>query len=821
MMRLDLNGTWKMRRSDEKEWLYGGVPGSVTNDLLSAKKIDDPFYRDNEDSIKELARHSYEYKRDFYVDRKLLECDRIILYCNGIDTLAEIKVNSKHVANTSNMHRAYEFDVKGLLNEGKNVIHIKLYSPIKYIEEKQKECPVWGAQEALQGFPHIRKAHFMFGWDWAPQIPDLGIWRDIYLKGYNYAKLDEVYITQDHKDNEVTLGIRVKSDIWGSKPVKVESVIVSPEGRKIVKSVNTLEREACISVKVLNPQLWWPNGYGRQPLYKVYIKLKKQEEVLDQKTFNIGLRTLSIKRDSDQWGESFQFEINGISIFAMGANYVPEDSVLARCSYERTERLIKDCVEANFNCLRVWGGGIYCEDYFYDICDKYGIIVWQDLMFACAVYNLTNEFVENIKKEVEDNVKRIRHHACLGLWCGNNEMEWGWVEWDFVKTARTKHKTDYIKQFEILLPEAVKNADPNTFYWNSSPSSGGGFEEPNSENIGDVHYWEVWHGLKPFTDYRNFHFRFCSEFGFQSFPSLKTVESFTIPEDRNVFSYIMEKHQKNKAANGKIIYYISENFKYPKDLDSVLYTSQILQAEAVRYGVEHWRRNRGRCMGSLYWQLNDCWPVASWSSIDYYGRWKALHYYAKRFYSPILLSACEEGAKVELYITNDTLNSVKGNINWKLRDNNSKILEENTLEVDVPPLSVQKVKNLKYANILKNKEAFKKTYFEYSLINDGQIISSGTVLFTKFKYFEFINPKIKVSIKEWSDRFILYIRSEAFAKFVELELAGADCRFSDNYFDISAGDSKKVEVIKNSLSEEIALSELKEKLKVRSIYDIV
>ena len=372
----------------------------------------------------------------------------------------------------------------------------------------------------------------------------------------------------------------------------------------------------------------------------------------------------------------------------MGANYIPEDNLLARTSFEKTEKLLKDSVEANFNMVRIWGGGHYPEDYFFDLCDRLGLIVWQDFMFACSAYQLTDEFLDTVKKEAVDNIKRLRHHASLGIWCGNNEVEEGWVYWGWPQDP--KRKTDYIKLFEFILPDIVKEHDPETFYWSSSPSSGGGFDEPRDPNRGDMHYWEVWHGLKPFTEYRKYFFRFCSEFGFQSFPALKTVESFTLPEDRNIFSHVMESHQKNSGANGKILYYLSENFLYPKDFDSLLYASQLLQAEAIKYGVEHWRRNRGRCMGSLYWQLNDCWPVASWSSIDSFGRWKALHYFAKKFYSPILLSIEEEGKTASIHVTNETMQDVQGLIEWKLRTNTSEVLKEGLAEINVEKLSARK-----------------------------------------------------------------------------------------------------------------------------------
>lgn len=818
MINLDLNGIWRMKKTISTDWVEGKVPGSVFNDLLIAEKISDPFYRDNEDQAIEIASHDYEYEREFFIDNNILNCDSIVLCCEGLNTLAQIAINGHEVGSTNNMHRTYEFDIRELIDEGRNTINVKFFSPVKYVEQKHQEKPLWGEPKTIVGYPHLRQGHYMLGWDWGPQIPDLGIWRNIYICGFNFGRLEDVYITQKHEGDKVFLDVRIKHVQWDADELMIEVKCTSPEGIEINKLTEASISENHIYIEIDNPQLWWPNGYGKQHLYCVQVCLKKGIEIIDSKNMNIGLRTLRVRQEKDQWGESFELEVNSISIFAMGANYIPEDNILFRCNYERSEKLLKDCIEANFNCIRVWGGGVYAEDYFYDLCDKYGLIVWQDLMFACAVYEMTEEFTENIIKEVEDNIKRIRHHACLGVWCGNNEMEWGWVEWDFPKTA--KLRTDYIKQFEIILPEVAGKTDPNTFYWVASPSSGGGFESPNKENIGDVHYWEVWHSLKPFTEYRKYFFRFCSEFGFQSFPCLKTVESFTLPEDRNIFSYIMEKHQKDGAANGKILYYLSENFKYPKDFDSLLYTSQILQAEAIKYGVEHWRRNRGRCMGAIYWQLNDCWPVASWSSIDYYGRWKALHYFAKRFFSPVLISACEEGKGVELHVTNDTQTLVQGIIIWKLRDNRSNVLKEDSVVVEVAPLSAKICIKLDFSDILTDTKTLRSTYLEYLFKVDGRNMSSGTVLFVKSKHFEYINPEIGTSITEELNRFVVKVSSKAFAQYVELDLKDADCRLSDNYLDLSAGESRGIEIKKDSLSRDLTLNELKELLKCRSIFDI-
>jgi len=817
MNKIELNGVWEMKRTNEEKWISASVPGSVYNDLISARLMDDPYFRDNEDKALKLMEYDYEYRREFYIPDDFLQNDKIYLKCFGIDTLSTIYINNKLLATTNNMHRTYEFDLKSHISEGNNAIKIILHSPTKFMKEKHKELPLWGSPDTIEGFPHLRKAHYMSGWDWAPKLPDMGIWRGIQIEGYKIGKIEDIYIEQIHKNENVSLNIKLNTHIFNgdSARLKYEILIYSPDGKKIHEIETKAEKENIISANIDNPKLWWPNGFGTQPLYTVEVKLKNQEDILDQRKLRIGLRTLTIKQNKDEWGESFEFNINGISIFAMGANYIPEDSILARCSKERTEKLIKDCVEANFNCLRVWGGGIYPDDYFYDLCDEYGLIVWQDLMFACAVYEMNQEFEDSIIEEAKDNIKRIRHHACLGVLCGNNEMESGWVDWGFPKVP--KLRTDYVKQFEIILPSIAKQLAPDVFYWKSSPSSGGHFDNPNDENRGDVHYWDVWHGLKPFTEYKKYYFRFVSEFGFQSFPCMETIGSFTEEEDRNIFSYVMEKHQKNGQANGKILYYLSENFKYPSDLNSLIYASQILQAEAIRYGVEHWRRNRGRCMGALYWQLNDCWPVASWSSIDYFGRWKALHYFAKRFYSPILLTILDKDRKIDLFVVNESLIKFDGVGTWSLRKNDSTILKEGSFYVSVEPLSSNKFESLNFEEEIKSMDDRREIFFEYKLQKGQDIISSGTHIFVPAKYYKFVDPEIKIDVEERESDYKISVYSEHFAKYVEIGLKVVYCRFSDNYFDLAGKEEKIIYLNKNELPNIFTIDEINNMLTYRTL----
>jgi beta-mannosidase len=817
MKTIGLNGKWKMKRTDEQEWMEAQVPGSVYNELLKLKKIEDPYYRDNEENSIEVARYNYEYERTFEMDENTLTSDRAYLCCEGLDTLSEIVVNGNVIAKTDNMHRTYEFDVKEYLEIGLNTIRIKFFSPVNYIEQKNKEVPIWGAN-AMEGFPHIRKAHYMFGWDWGPRVPDMGIWRDIYIKVYSTAKIEEVYITQHHSENLVSLDVRTRIENWSKKDLTVNVRIKSQKGELINESCTFCEYEKHINIDIDNPELWWPAGYGTQALYEVEVELIHGQEALDRKEFKIGLRTLGIRKEKDQWGESFEFNVNGISIFAMGANYIPEDNIIPRCSKERTEKLIKQAVEANMNCIRVWGGGFYQEDYFYDLCDEYGLIVWQDFMFACADYNLTDDFIFSISKEIEDNVKRIRHHASLGIWCGNNENEVAIRYWRIPERSTTRE--EYVRQYEEIIPAIVRGHDPNTFYWPSSPSKTGSFQEQDNENIGDAHYWDVWIMSAPFTDYRKHLFRFVSEFGFEAFPGMKTIESFTLPEDRNPFSYVMEAHQKHVGGNGKTLYYISEYLKYPKSFDSLLYASQIMQAEAIKYGVEHWRRNRGRCMGAIYWQLNDCWPVASWSSIDYCGRWKALHYYAKNFFSRVLVSVCEKDTSSDIFIVNETRESVNGTLNWKLRDNRSNLVAEGSKEVEVEALNSYLCEELDFSKEMPGKAEMRKHYLEFSFVSEGKVISEGSTLFVRPKHFDFLNPEINFKVEEQENNFVITVSAEAYGKFVELDLKNSDCIFSDNYFDISKGADRIIYVNKDSLDRELSLEQFEKELKVRSVFDM-
>lgn len=788
MQTCTLNGIWQLSAGHRSlESVDMQIPGTVLSGLLAAGKIKDPFYRTNEDATRALFWKDYVFTRTFDVDEELLAQQHIVLVCEGLDTLAEISINGTFLAKTDNMHRTWKFQAKKLLNPGKNEIQIVFRSVLRFIEDYPYEAHKkinYIPCGSMKGNQLLRKAHSMFGWDWGPQTIDAGIFRDIYLQGYSHARIEDIRIHQQHAKN-----VSVQTSITLSESVPGQKLCVElsedgadkPLQTKLCKT--NADGVAAVDFVIENPKLWWPNDYGDQPLYIVRTTLLDEDGTsLESITRRIGLRTLTISQEKDEWGNEFAFCVNGVKIFTRGGNYIPDDCLYTRITEKKLDYILESCRRAHFNCVRVWGGGYYPSDAFYDLCDEKGLIVWQDLMYACNVYDVTDAFAENCRQETYDNVRRLRHHASLGLWCGNNEIESAWDHWGDFQKETPYLRADYIRLFEEVLPKAVQEADGETFYWHSSPSSGGCFDNPDDANRGDTHYWDVWHGQKPFTDYRKYFFRFCSEFGFQSFPCAKTVNSFTLEDDRNIFSRVMESHQKNDAANGKMLYYLSENLRYPKDLTHLLYASQVLQGMAIKYGVDHWRRNRGRCMGTLYWQINDDWPAPSWSSIDYFGRWKALHYMAQKFYAPHAVSMTLEDHRCHVYFSNESFETTEYSLTLSIRDLSGNVLETYETKGNSPAFSAIETAVVDICSWEDQKDDI---FLEAVIHTKDQKVLKDVETLVPYKYLNLKNPVISTEAEETNDAFILHISSDCFAPFVALDFDDADVIFSDNFFHLT------------------------------------
>ncbi|MFP4020949.1 MAG: glycoside hydrolase family 2 protein, partial [Halanaerobium sp.] len=633
---------------------------------------------------------------------------------------------------------------------------------------------------------------------------------------------EEVKVLQEHlEDGSVGMDIDLLTEKITAEELNVE-VNFSLKGKKIYKNHFEIEGEkARIEFEVDDPELWWPNGMGEQPLYDLKILLfDSSGQKLDSDQKKLGLRELELITEDDQWGQSFKFAANGREFFAKGANWIPADAFVSRVKRKDYRKLLESAAAANKNMLRVWGGGLYEKDDFYEICDELGLTVWQDFIFACGTYpSFDDDFMDNVRIEAEENIKRIRHHASLALWCGNNEIEQGIAaeKWDSQKI--TMSWVDYRKLFDELLPEIVADHDPQTDYWPGSPHSPKGDRSDfNNPDWGDAHLWDVWHGKKPFEWYRSCEHRFNSEFGFQSFPEPKTVSGFTEEEDRNITSYVMEHHQRSGIGNSTIMHYLLDWFKLPEGFDNVLWTSQILQGLGIKYAVENWRRNMPRGMGTLYWQLNDNWPAASWSSLDYHGRWKALHYMAKKFYAPIIISGVEnnEEATVEIHVTSDKIEDTKGKINWELRNVRGELVLENSFETVIKAAENQKLRTLELQDYIEQYGA-RDLILWLELEMDGQITADNFVSFARPKHMQLEEPEIKTELRRLeAGRYWLSLKAEKTALWTWLELKDRDLKLNNNFFHLYPG--REIKLIAE-IDQDLSTEEFEEKLIIRSLID--
>jgi beta-mannosidase len=844
-----LNGTWQMRECGTEEWLPGVVPGGVHLDLMAAGRIPDPFVGDEELRVGWVADRDWEYRRDFVAEADLAAEERLALVFDGLDTLAEVRLNGERLGSADNMFRAWRWEITGLIRPGSNELAVVFRSAVRRGAELEAIRHLDSPNGQLAGAPYLRKAPCQFGWDWGPKLPNIGFWQGARMEGWSVGRLADVRLSQSLEGGRAGIAAEVQVDRAPGRSGELEAVmrVEHPNGRvDLVRSVVPAERSvASLAIDIADPELWWPNGLGGQPLYRIDVELAGGDRTLDVRRYQVGLRTLELRREPDQWGESFTFVVNGVPVFARGSNWIPADSFPARVTAAQLGALLGAAADANHNMIRIWGGGYYETETFYDLCDRHGILVWQDFMFACSVYPLTDPaFLAGVESEVREQVRRLRHRPCLALWCGNNEMERGWTNWGWSRPGNEDLREAYLRFFSQTLPAWVAVEDPATPYWPSSPSSGRPLEEPIGVGRGDEHEWIVWHGLAPFSAYGRETYRFVSEFGFESLPALATVAAFAPdPDDWNLGSPLLDHHQRCPAGNARILYYMAQQFRLPRDFDGLIYLSQVLQAEAMRVGVEHWRRERARCGGTLFWQLNDCWPVSSWSSIDYFGRWKALHYATRRFYAPVLLSCsvageaasgkAGNGVTATLSVTNDLPRARRGEIRWTLERLDGEVVAAGSMPVEAPGLATTSVCSVDVPVSIEDRRS---QVLVAELLEAGSSHALVVTPFVPDKHLALRPPEIDARVdpegapveaegapveagavvEAEPARALVRLRADTLARWVELSLDGADVVFSDNYFDLAARRQTDVSF---ALPPGWSIDRARHALRVRSVVD--
>lgn len=807
MKYIDLTGKWRMQKVGGTKSYTATIPGSVAVTLLSNRKIPDPYFADNEAKVLPVFDDDYVFRRDFEVDEGILTHDKVLLHCDGLDTLAEITLNGKRVATTDNMHRSYAFDIKDSLRLGENEIEIIFRSPTHYVRENPSK--------AGKPFSTLRKAACMFGWDWGPNLPDSGIWRDIYIESFDVARLNHIHIIQKHQNGVVNLNLKPMAEVWGNS-VSAQVQVIDPDGTRLFKKSIPLDEDNCtFEFAIENPQLWWPVGYGSQPLYTIVAALMAEDgAILDHMEKRIGLRTLTHSRKKKEDGFEYAFSVNDVPIWFRGENLIIDDAILSRTDESHWRSLIDRALKSNLNGIRVWGGAYYPPNIFYQLCDEAGLMIFQDFMFACSFYKTSREFCENVRVEAEQNIQRICHHPCIALYCGNNEIESFFTvgrssepETVALRKLFTKSATRlpkliqlylwsmYRKIFLNILPAVVKKWAPVTGYVTSSPSvpkPGAAKSFYDYLSHGDMHYYLQYNDNAPYQKIRTVRSRFMTEIGFQSFPSVKTIAQFALERDHKPDSPIMYAHQKCKNGNEAIEEYMERDYLVPNNFADYVYLSQLQAAEIMRYTTEHFRRDSDYNRGMILWQFNDCWPVVSWSGVDYYGRWKALQYFIKRFYAPLCISAKDDGISVELWCGNESRNDKNGIVYWQLFDGPD-LIDAGSMVVKLAAGKSDLAITQDYEDKLPDKS---RAYLHFWLEVGDERVSGDGVLFVTARDHAFEQPGLELTMRETSRMYQVDVRAKKLARRVMLDTREGDCIFSDNWFDVPAGATRTVYIDK-------------------------
>lgn len=766
-MKKDLSGDWLFKTATGSDFLPAVLPGCQFLDLMRNGIIPDPYVGTNEKDVQWVHDEDYIYKKTFALNEEETGAKNIDLVIKGADTIAEIKVNDNVIGVTENCYLEYVFPIKGYLVDGDNDISITFFSPKKYVKKRYREVPTPLNSNGQNGIVHIRKVQCHFGWDWGPVLTPVGISGAIYLDIYDRSLSSPIVKSVKKEDGSFVITALCDD---------AESIaLTDPDGK--TTEVKGDKAEFLIS----DPQIWWTkelSGKAVQPLYTVTAYGYGEE--LSKK---VGLRTIELDRSKDEYGYNFRFILNGVPLFIKGANYIPPDSFITRFDQAQLSRLIDAVLYSNMNMIRVWGGGYYADDSLLDECDRRGILIWQDFPFACQAYPFFEEkFLQNVLNEVDYNVKRISHHPCLAVWCGNNEIEDMHLSW----VTMRKYVEWTEKFFYDILPEAIRKIDDLTPYTPGSPIGIAHNKDVKSDYVGDTHLWGVWHGLQPMTHYRKRMTRFCSEFGFESLPDFATVKSYAEEKDYHLNSPVQKAHQKCAGGNDKMLKYIADRFPLSEDIRDLIYLSQITQANCIADATEHWRRNKGRCNGAMYWQLNDCWPTCSWSSYDYYGGYKALLYKGRDFFAPLSISIEDDKDKIDIYLLNDLICGRNVEVEYIKFDFEGKKVEKLKENVNIAPLENKLIHTFFTKNIDNRREGVAVKLYE-----NGVLLQQKTHLLLPEKKLRLPKRKIDVTETIEGGARTITLSSSVYQRLVMLDNE-SNIPFSDNFFDILPGESKVI-----------------------------
>ena len=819
--KISLNKGWEFSQVGKGEWLPATVPGTVHQDLIDNDLLINPFYGMNEEKVQWVEKEDWQYKTTFTLTKEQLDRQAAILNFEGLDTYADIYLNGSLLERTDNMFVGYELPVKEVLREGENRLQVYFHSPIKQAmpqwETDGFDYPADNDHSKTRVSIYSRKAPYSYGWDWGIRLATSGIWRPVTLELYDVARIEDYFVQQESVSKalaKVNNLLEVKSVATDPQQAEITLTYAYKDGTPVIERKNVTLQPGCnhvsLPVEIANPHLWMPNGWGEPALYDFEIAVKVDGKVIASEKKRVGLRTIQVVLEDDKDGKAFYFVVNGQQMFAKGSNFIPDDALLPNVTTERYYQLMRDVKDAHHNMIRVWGGGIYEDDRFYDAADEMGILVWQDFIFACTTYPSDPNFLRRVTEEAEYNIKRLRSHACLAMWCGNNEIYegmryWGWSRKYKNPVIWEEMKEGYNKLFHQLLPSMVEEYDAGRFYMHGSPYEAN-WGRPHSWKIADSHNWGTWYGRKPFESLDTELPRFMSEFGFQAFPEMKTIATFAEPKDYALESDVMNAHQKASIGNALIKKTMALYYDVPEDFEELVYKGLVLQGFGIRHGIEAHRRNRPYCMGSLYWQLNDSWPVVSWSSIDYYGNWKAMHYQGKRAFAPVLLNVFQEGDDICFYTLSDELKDYKdATLQWKLMDFNGKVLNKKAVKGEVPA----------NASAVFHKEAYSdwatdpaRTLLLVTLKDrQGKVLSEVIHYFSFPKDQELPEAKVSYKIKTFDGKCEVTLSAKQLARdiFVEIPVQGA--KFTDNFFDLLPGQTKKIIITSDKIkkAEPVAL----------------